>query len=450
MNIMSIQAERRKQIKAEASSKSEARRELRAFDLYEIGRKASLDQHVIVDAISNPDMSVSDFTSLALETLKKRQNDEHTSKLTDRFSMRQIILDKAEGRDVSGVEREVVDDEMSKDRGREAVNGLLLPQSVFKPKRTKRDLTAGVDSAGGYTVDDELLADLIAPLDPELPMLSRVRKTYGTKPFSTPRKLTKTQAQWVGEIAAPIEQDVTFDKIDQRPYNLVGWANFSKELLMSSSVSIEDLVRSDLRMALAIGAEKALLKATGVNQPLGLEANSDIRTITRTSADSVTEDELLEAEESVLASNVVIQTKSGRNNLQSGESNMNMRLRKAQLAWIVSAKFRRLCKKTPSLDGGSGNLWATGNTGTDAVTIHRDGSTRQPRVIDHEAYVSTFVNDDQAWLGDWSEIVLNYFSSPQILVDPYTLSTRSLVRVVVSQYIDFHIRHSDSIVKISA
>ena len=99
-------------------------------------------------------------------------------------------------------------------------------------------------------------------------MLSRVRKTYGTKPFSIPRKLTKTQSEWVGEIAEPAEQNVEFDEIKQRPYNLViGWVNFSKELLMSSSVEIEDLVRSDLRMALAIGAEKALLKATGVNQP---------------------------------------------------------------------------------------------------------------------------------------------------------------------------------------
>ena len=156
-------------------------------------------------------------------------------------------------------------------------------------------------------------------------------------------------------------------------------------------------MRSDLRMALAIGAEKALLKATGINQPLGLESNSDIRTITRSSANSITEDELLEAEESVLGSNVVMQSPSNRNQLQSGESNMNMRFKKAELTWIVSPKFRRLCKKTASLDGGSGNLWATGNTGSDAVTIHRDGSTRQPRLIEHEAYVSTFVTDGQAF-----------------------------------------------------
>ena len=208
-------------------------------------------------------------------------------------------------------------------------------------------------------------------------------------------------------------------------------------------------MRSDLRMALAIGAEKALLKATGIKQPLGLESNTDITTITRASANAVTEDELLEAEESVLGSNVVVQSPNGKN-LESGENQMNMRLKKAELAWIVSPKFRRLCKKTASLDGGSGNLWSTGNTGSDAVTIHRTGSTRQPKIIEHDAYVSSFANDNDAWLGDWSQIILNYFSSPEILVDPFTLSTRSLIRVTVSQYLDFHIRHADSVVRLSA
>ena len=445
---MGIQAERRRQIESEASSKSEAERELRAFEIFEIGKKAHLEHHVVVNAISDEKMSVSDFTSIALETLKKREDIKHASQVTDRFSMRQLILDKAEGHTIVGANREVIDNEMMKERGREPVNGLLLPQSVFKPKRTKRDLTAGVDSAGGYLVDDSL-ADLIQPLDPDLPMLSRVRKTYGTKPFSIPRKLTKTEAEWVGETAEPAEQTLTFDEIKQRPHNLVGWVNFSKELLLSSSVEVEDLVRSDLKMALAIGAEKALLKATGVNQPLGLEANTDIRTITRSSGSAVTEDECLEAEESVLSSNAVISSPDGKS-LQSGENQTNMRLKKAELAWVVAPKFRRLCKKNASLDGGSGNLWSTGDTGSDAVTIHRGGSVRQPTIIDHDAYVSTFVNDDQAWLGDWSQIVLNYFSSPQILVDPYTLSTRSLVRVTVSQFLDFHIRHADAVVKLSA
>ena len=443
--IMAISQVQRKIIESEASSKAEAERDIRAFEIYEIGKKAHLDHHVVVNAISDESVSLDDFRNTALEHVKKLVDDGHKSQVTDRFSMRQFILDKSEGRDISGANREVIDTEYAKERGREPVTGVLLPRSVFKPKRTKRDLTAGTDSAGGYTIDQEIL-DLIEPLDPDLPMLSRVRKTYATKPFSVPRKLSRTQAQWTGETVEPTEQNITFGKIDQKPFNLVGWTSFSRELLMSSSVGIEELVRQDLRMALEIGAEKSILKATGVNQPQGLEANTDIPTITRASASAITEDQLLEADSSVLSSNAVMQSQRNRNQLESGEK--NQRIRKASLAWIVSPKSRRLLKSAASLDEGS--LWQAGDRGNESVTIHEPGSTRQPRVINYEAYVSTFANDNDLWLANWSEIVVNFFSSPQVIVDPFSLSTAGIIRVTVSQFMDFHIRHADSVVRLSA
>ena len=205
-----------------------------------------------------------------------------------------------------------------------------------------------------------------------------VRHTHRS-PFQSPENSQKTQAEWIGETGEAQEQDVEFDEIKQRPYNLVGWTTFSKELLMSSSVEVEDLVsQRSSEWHSPSERRKPCSKPLGLTSPTGLEANTDIRTISRSSANSVTENELLEAEESVLTSNVVIQSPNGKN-LESGESNTNMRLKKAELTWIVSPKFRRLCKSVASLDGGSGNLWSTGNTGSDAVTIHRDGSTRQPR-----------------------------------------------------------------------
>ena len=91
---MGIQADRRRQIKSEASSESEARRDLRAFDIYEIGRKASLDQHTISNAISDESVSVDDFRNAALKHVKKLVDDKRTSDLTDRFSLRQFILDQ--------------------------------------------------------------------------------------------------------------------------------------------------------------------------------------------------------------------------------------------------------------------------------------------------------------------------------------------------------------------
>ena len=64
-------------------------------------------------------------------------------------------MDKSEGNDISGAEREVISDEFTKERCREAVALACFCREKFSsPKLTnKRDLTAGVDSAGGYTID---------------------------------------------------------------------------------------------------------------------------------------------------------------------------------------------------------------------------------------------------------------------------------------------------------
>ena len=430
-------------------SKEELLREATAKEIYRLGTRAHIAFHEISKAITN-ETPLSEWKTFVLDTLKSESPKYDSAE--SKFSLRKFILDKAEGNTIVGAEREVIDTEASKERGRQAVRGVLLPQSVFKPKKTKRTLVAqGAASAGGHLVDQAIL-DLIEPLDPEFPMTSRVRKVYPTKPFSVPVKETATTAQWVGETIAPIEQNITFNKIEQTPHNLVGWTTFSLELLKSASVDIERLIRSDLNTAISIGVEKAILKATGIgNEPTGLEANSSITRINRASADSVSYDECLEAEQLVLESNAIMQSQN-RNQMQSGENNpRNQMMQKFSLAWICSPRMRRIFKKSPSLGTGtSASLWDVGDIGTEAVTIHGLGSKREPKIIDYPAHVSTFTSNNDSWLGNWGDIVLSYFGSPQVIVDPFTLSTRGLVRVTIFQMIDFFLRHNASICRLSA
>ena len=88
----------------------------------------------IVSAIS-ADMPVHEWKTFVLDTLTAQKStlDSPESK----FSMCRFILDKAEGREISGANREVINDEFMKERGREPVTGVLLPQSVFKQKTHK-------------------------------------------------------------------------------------------------------------------------------------------------------------------------------------------------------------------------------------------------------------------------------------------------------------------------
>ena len=449
---MAISQEQRKRIEDESSTKAEAEQEIRAHEIYQIGKTASLDNHVVVSAISDETVSVDDFRNAALKHVKKLVDDKHTSQVTDRFSMRKFILDRANGKSNTGAEREIVDAESEKDiYNKNVARGSLLPQSVFRQKRAQRTLTAGVNTAGGFTVDEQLLA-LIDPLDPSLPITSQVTKNYTSKPFTAAVKETPISAQWTGETIAPSASAITFGEVKQRARTLLGYTTFSKELLVQSSLDVENLVRQDLSDVISIATERSLLKATGTgNQPMGLENNSDITTITRASADEVTYDEAQQVEEALGLANVMIDSPN-RNGLQSGENSVarNQMLRRFQLSWICSPKLRRLCKKSPYFDKGSGSLWDEGDSGNESITVHGIGSRRVPKIIDYDAYVSTHAQPNDAWLGNFADIVLTYFTSIDVVIDPLSLAEKNLVKVVVSQMIDFYLRHNDSVVRLTA
>ena len=445
---MAIRAEQRKKIEAEASSKGEAEQKVREYDIYDIGKRARLSHHVVVKAI-HENMSVADFTEQALDTLKANIYSADKEKVSDRFSMRQFILDKANGKESLGAEREIIDTHSALESDSPYMaRGVLLPGSVFqkKPTQSQRLLVAGTDSAGGYTIDDQLLR-LVDPLDPNLPITERVTKNYTSKPFSYPIKQTQSSASFVGETIAPSESDITFGQVKQRARTILGFTTFSRELLTQSSLDVENLVRQDLSDVITFSIERALLKATGTgNEPKGLENNSEITTITRSSADSISVDECLQVEEALGLANVVIGDKPyGENNLRN-----QMMMRRFSLNWICSSKLRRLCKKTAYLEGGSGSLWDVGDSGNSEITIHGSGSKRDPKILEYDAHVSTFSNADDMWLGNWSDLVLTYFSSIDVIVDQNSLSTQGLIRVTVSQMVDFFLRHNSSIVRLTA
>ena len=425
-------------------SKEEIAREVRAHEIYDIGRKAQLDQHVIVKGISE-NMSVGDFTELALDTLKSRQESRNTPNPEDNFSLRRFILSKSQGNSLSGAEAEVVSAEAAANQSRESVRGTLLPSSILNKKLSKRTLVAqGADSAGVALVDDEL-KDLIAPLDPMTPFLSHCSIVNVSKPYTAPVKDKASKAHWVGETQAAPEGNITFSSKPQKPHILSAWVIYSRELLQTASTDVEALIREDLRMSISLGVEKKILKSTGTNEPLGLENNSEIVKISRADANAVTYDEALTVEEKILGANIPVFSDSANT-----DPRMRNMMRRMGLIWIVSSKQRRLMRKTQFFDGASGSLWDQGDKGNDSVTIFGDGTTKNPKILGYPAFVSSFAQNNDSWCGRLSDLVISKFGGIDIVVDPFTLSTRGLVRVSIFQMIDWYVRYNASIIRLSA
>ena len=190
---------------------------------------------------------------------------------------------------------------------------------------------------------------MIEPLDPETPIYSHTRqKSIPILLGLHQSKDSRSVATWKTETGTADESNPTFSAIKQSPKHLAAWTSVTRELISSSSLDIEALIRADLRIAMNIGIERELLRATGVSWAavLDLEQNSDITVINRASASSVTYDEILQVEEAILGANVAIMGDGTGTLAMSGEKNPRMQnfMRRFGLIWVVSPKMRRLLK----------------------------------------------------------------------------------------------------------
>lgn len=424
--------------------------EKKAEEVYRIGRGADMNWGDIENAIIS-DRSLEDFKLDALEHMRKLNLSNlgsHTSP-EDNFSLVRFIRDKIEGNTHDQREMRVIDEISSGNKSRQMTRGTLLPTSILnEPKRT---LTASSNVAGGFTVDDELKS-LISPLDAETPIYSHTHKMYPMGPWSAPKKVTASVATWKAEIDPADESNPTFSQIKQSPKHLSAWTTVTRELISSSSLDIEALIRSDFRMAMNLGIERNLVRATGAaGQPTGLENNSDITVITRASASAVTYDEVLEVEEAILGANVAF-IGDGTGALASGERDPRMQnfMRRFGLIWVVSPKMRRLLKQAREPGtGASLALWNTGNKGNSDITVWGDGTQEQPTVLGYPAYVSTYINDNSCFFGYFHDLIFSQFGNLDLVLDPYTLGNQGITRIFAHLDVDWMIRHSESIVRLS-
>ena len=138
----------------------------------------------------------------------------------------------------------------------------------------QRILSAGVDASGGYTVDDELLADsfidILLEFTAATRLVTRLDDLQGNLSF--PKQASRATAQFTGEIEAADEQDPTFELVQMSPKHVRSWVRTSATVLHQSSISVEQFLRRDLARAIAKKIDYSILTGTGLNnQPMGIE-----------------------------------------------------------------------------------------------------------------------------------------------------------------------------------
>lgn len=166
--------------------------------------------------------------------------------------------------------------------------GFYVPYEVQARKLQKRDLSAGVADAGGYLVStDNLAASFIELLRNRLLMARLgIRVMDGLVGNVTiPKQTAGATAYWLStETTAITESQLTLGQLALTPHTVGALTEITRQLMLQSTPSAEQLVMDDLAATLAVAIDLAIIAGTGSGgQPQGLIGTSGVGAVTGTS-----------------------------------------------------------------------------------------------------------------------------------------------------------------------
>jgi HK97 family phage major capsid protein/HK97 family phage prohead protease len=293
--------------------------------------------------------------------------------------------------------------------GKEA-RGILIPADVLGYGR--RDLTVGSASAGGDLVATELMSESFIDLLRKALVLQAAGATVMTGlqgMVALPRQSGGATVYHVAESGSITESQLTVDQVTMQPRTIGALTDYSRRLLLQSSIDIENLVRRDLAQQIAIEVENQAINGTGTGSyPLGFLNVTGINTESGYSAftDYVNAEAALSTDNALLGS----------------------------LGYLMNSSLRGTLKTTEK-----------SASGTTANFIYEADNT----INGYSAYVSNSMPNNTAVFANFSDILIGFWSGLDIMVDPYTGSASGTVRVVAMQDYDVAIRHPESICKLS-
>lgn len=138
----------------------------------------------------------------------------------------------------------------------------------------QRDLLDGTTTAGGFTVATDVMAQDFIELLRNRMMVRQMGSQFisglvGNVAF--PSQTAGATAYWVAENVAITESQQTFGQLALAPETVGAFTDYSRRLLIQSSIDIEAFVRNDLATTLAIELDRAAINGSGSsNIPEGI------------------------------------------------------------------------------------------------------------------------------------------------------------------------------------
>jgi len=380
-----------------------------------------IDNHLMIEAETKR------MATPATKVNENKVNDEQRVKKGYSFLRAANLI--ANNKSLDGLELEMHQEAERefKQAGISASGNLYIPKMIVKNE--KRDMMATSAVAGGNTVPT-ILGDLIPFLDPRLAVIQAgaTLLTGLTGNLDFPRNDAAATATWETEGAANDETSPTFDKISMSPNRLGAFTDISKQLLVQSSIDVENFVRNRLSEAVNRALDYALINGDNHAQPFyGILNTPGIGSVAiGTDGGPLTYKHIIDLETALATDNADFGT----------------------LAYLTTPGVRGFLKNTEKASGTAQFVWNDG-----APPVGQQG-VRTDLLNGYRAYVSTQVPSDltkgggtnlhSVIFGNFAELLIGQWAGLDVVVDPYSSSKNALVTIVVNSWWDSAVRHAKS------
>lgn len=321
-----------------------------------------------------------------------------------------------------GIEGEMHQELKRRKIGGSHVEGFGVPFDVLLPQRTRAagDLQVGVYGAGGALVPTDIDDQMVTLLK---------NKTSAVRLGATvvsglsgnlvlPRQTSTTLPGRVQETQSAGQSTPALDQISMIPNRVSVEMDYSRQLALTSAVSIESWLRSDISENMAITVDSYALVGGGMSQPSGIMSQAGTSVVNF--GGTVAWEKILEFEADL--------------------ANNNAEMKGMSLGFITTPNVRKAWKSTAVSLAGAQTVSA--KPIWEAIPDDENGDGR---VNGTRAVATNQIPLDRVIYGNFKELFIGFWGQGLDLVsDPYTRSKESVVRIVANLFMDVALKHGTS------
>lgn len=342
------------------------------------------------------------------------------------YSFARALRNRAEGKEIDGLELEAHRAFLSKTS--ERCQGFWVPPDVMVGTRTgnslQRDLNVTTGSQGGNLVQTTIVTPIIEILRNRMVTArAGVQTMAGLQgQVAIPRQTGAATAYAVAEAGTLTKSTQVIDQLSMSPKRIGAWNNYTKQLLLQSSVDVENFIRDDLMRVLALKMDYNILQGTGANTPTGILHTNGIGSVTFGAA--ATWAKVISFETAIAAANADV----------------------ASMTYITTPAVRGKWKSTVKVSNTASFLWENNIPQAYAgpAPDYGVGTGNEGVVNGYRALASNQIDSDYVAFGAFSDCIAAMWGGIDVMVNPYTNDTEATVRVTVNAFVDVGVRHAAS------